>query len=165
VSSHSRRVINAQHPQQHDRRACPSRAAKAMSAASTRSISHIPSRADGRHACAFQAGVKEIAEQHGKAVSFMAVCALRGRQLLSYSHEPLERRAKPILGRPAKSPKSALTRPARDSSAIPGRSHSSTRPSLVFFPANHQQLQAVPAGSWAPTRMAWAVDNRTVGFE
>ena len=30
--------------------------------------------------------------------------------------------------------------------------------------ADGELLQALPAGSWAPTRIAWSYDNRTAGF-
>lgn len=105
----------------------------------------------------FKQGVKEIAEQHGKAVSFMAKYAPNEAGNSCHIHMSVWR------GR---------------QSLFPARGHGGSKyfrqflggllkysPELcLFFAPTINSYKRYQPGSWAPTRMAWAVDNRTVGY-
>ncbi|MEN9572312.1 MAG: hypothetical protein RL514_167 [Verrucomicrobiota bacterium] len=113
----------------------------------------------------FKQGVREIAEQHGKAVTFMAKCAPSeagsschihmslwkgGENLFAASQSPIANRQSPIG--------SKLFR-----QFLGGLLKYSPELCLFFGPTINSYKRYQP-GSWAPTRMAWAVDNRTTGF-
>jgi glutamine synthetase len=125
----------------------------------------------------FKQGVKEMAEQHGKAVSFMAKYApseagnschihlslwREGRNLFwSETERPAARR------QPNRGPTSAAPAPAGGSQLfrqfLGGLMKYSPELCFFFAPTINSYKRYQP-GSWAPTRMAWATDNRTVGF-
>lgn len=116
----------------------------------------------------FKQGTKEIAEQHGKSISFMAKyapgeagnsCHLHvslwkaGRNLFAASQIPRSRKR---AG--ASIPGSGFFR-----AFLGGLMKYSPELCLFFAPTINSYKRYQP-GSWAPTRMAWALDNRTVGF-
>lgn len=138
----------------------------------------------------FKQGVKEIAEQHGKAVSFMAKyapteagnsCHLhlslwKGDQNL-FAVERAEARKAEASGRPSRSSRrtapSASTPSASPSDPSPGSDLfrrflgglMKYSPELcLFYAPTINSYKRFQPGSWAPTRMAWATDNRTTGF-
>ncbi len=106
----------------------------------------------------FKQGVKEIADQQGKAVSFMAKYAPSEAGNSCHIHMSVWRRGQSLF-------------PA-------ARGHGGTKyfrqflggllkysPELcLFFAPTINSYKRYQPGSWAPTRMAWAVDNRTVGY-
>lgn len=106
----------------------------------------------------FKQGVKEIAEQQGKAVSFMAKYAPSEAGNSCHIHMSVWR--------------------GRQSLFPAARGHGGTKyfrqflggllkysPELcLFFAPTINSYKRYQPGSWAPTRMAWAVDNRTVGY-
>ena len=113
----------------------------------------------------FKQGVREIAEQHGKAVTFMAKyapgeagssCHIHmslwkgGKNLFAGSKSAIGNRQSPIG--------SKLFR-----QFLGGLLKYSPELCLFFGPTINSYKRYQP-GSWAPTRMAWAVDNRTTGF-
>jgi glutamine synthetase len=117
----------------------------------------------------FKQGVKEIAEQHGKAVSFMAKYAPSEAGNSCHIHMSLWKGGRNLF-----SDQSAKRKNAK-------RKHEMTRGSILFrqflaglmkyspevclfFAPTINSYKRFQPGSWAPTRMAWAVDNRTVGF-
>jgi len=126
----------------------------------------------------FKQGVKEIAEQHGKAVSFMAKYAPTEAGSSCHIHMSLWKAGRNLF--------SAESRrvPGKGSRSEPSDSHlgeQSARGSslfrkflgglikyspelCLFFGPTINSYKRFQPGSWAPTRMAWAVDNRTVGF-
>ncbi len=115
----------------------------------------------------FKQAVKEIAVQHGKAVTFMAKyapseagnsCHIHmslwkgGRNL--FWDEPSGRRAKGAgPGQPSKCFQSFLGGLMKYSPEL-----------CLFFGPTINSYKRYQPGSWAPTRMAWATDNRTTGF-
>lgn len=137
----------------------------------------------------FKQGVKELAEQHGKAVSFMAKYApseagsschihlslWRGERNLFWDGAPppsapreADRAAKAVRSRRGKAPASPSQPPASGGSALfraflGGLMRYSPELCLFFAPTINSYKRYQP-GSWAPTRMAWATDNRTTGF-
>lgn len=110
----------------------------------------------------FKQGVKEIAAQHGKAVSFMAKYAPSEAGNSCHLHLSLWKAGKNLF--------------ASESSKKSGPSHSKLfrqflggllkySPELcLFYAPTINSYKRYQPGSWAPTRMAWATDNRTTGF-
>ena len=117
----------------------------------------------------FKQGVKEMAAQHGKAVTFMAKyspteagnsCHLHlslwkgGRNL--FAAEPVRAGKGKVTGEGV--PHSPLFR-----KFLGGLLKYSPELCLFYAPTVNS-YKRYQSGSWAPTRMAWATDNRTTGF-
>jgi len=134
----------------------------------------------------FKQGVKEIVEQHGKSVSFMAKycpteagnsCHIHmslwknGRNL--FWEEPAAKTSRAGRGRSAakvETPDATSPAPGASTHASPlfrkfmgGLMKYSPELCLFYAPTINSYKRYQP-GSWAPTRMAWATDNRTTGF-
>lgn len=135
----------------------------------------------------FKQGIKEIAGHHGKSVSFMAKYApgeagnsghihlslwKSGRNLFwkGENQRPgSNRTATAALGQPSHSP----LPPPGGAPAAPGSRlfrqflggllDYTPELSLFYAPTINSYKRFQP-GSWAPTRMAWAGDNRTTGY-
>ncbi len=110
-----------------------------------------------RHAL-FKQGVKEIAEQHGKAISFMAKLAPGEAGNSCHLHVSLWRGGKPLFWDGKTRGGSRLFR-----QFLGGLMKYSPELCLFSAPTINSYKRFQP-GSWAPTRMAWATDNRTTGF-
>jgi len=123
----------------------------------------------------FKQGTKEMAEQHGKAVSFMAKYAPSEAGNSCHIHISLWKGGQNLFCAPrangSPAAKRAGARPERG--APPGSALfrqflgglMKYSPELcLFFAPTINSYKRYQAGSWAPTRMAWALDNRTVGF-
>ena len=106
----------------------------------------------------FKQGVKEIAEQHGKAVSFMAKYAPSEAGNSCHIHMSIWRGRQSLFPGAKGSVGSKFFR-----QFLGGLIKYSPELCLFFAPAINS-YKRYQAGSWAPTRMAWAVDNRTVGY-
>jgi glutamine synthetase len=120
----------------------------------------------------FKQGVKEIAEQQGKSVSFMAKYAPSEAGNSCHIHISLWKNGQNTFWEPsAKARKSGSDKsrdPLRSASKLfrqflGGLLKYSPELCLFFAPTINSYKRYQP-GSWAPTRMAWALDNRTVGF-
>jgi glutamine synthetase len=128
----------------------------------------------------FKQGIKEIADQQGKAVSFMAKYAPTEAGNSCHIHMSLWKGERNVFWDPPKSAKASRSRakssaqqvkhsnPADGGSVLfrqflGGLMKYSPELCLFFAPTINSYKRYQP-GSWAPTRMAWAVDNRTVGF-
>jgi glutamine synthetase len=119
----------------------------------------------------FKQGVREIAEQHGKSISFMAKYAPSEAGNSCHIHMSLWKNGQNIFAGANRRERSAshgkTTSPSRGSKAfrqfLGGLLKYSPELCLFFAPTINSYKRYQP-GSWAPTRMAWAVDNRTVGF-
>lgn len=110
-----------------------------------------------RHAL-FKQGVKEIADQHGKAISFMAKLAPGEAGNSCHLHLSLWKGGRPQFWEPKSHGGSRLFR-----HFLGGLMKYSPELCLCFAPTINSYKRYQP-GSWAPTRMAWATDNRTTGF-
>ncbi len=119
----------------------------------------------------FKQGVKEIAEQHGKAISFMAKLAPGEAGNSCHIHISIWKNGKNLF--PEAKPVHANRNTQHGSAADAGSPFFRQflggllkySPELcLFFGPTINSYKRYQAGSWAPTRMAWAVDNRTVGF-
>jgi glutamine synthetase len=106
----------------------------------------------------FKQGVKEIAEQFGKSVSFMAKYAAAEAGSSCHLHMSLWKGGKSLFWDAKKKAGSTLFR-----QFLGGLLKYSPEFSLFFAPTINSYKRYQP-GSWAPTRMAWSTDNRTTGF-
>lgn len=122
----------------------------------------------------FKQGVREIAEQHGKAVTFMAKHTPGDAGSSCHIHMSLWKGGKNLFWdeRGTRSAergmKSHATRNTQHGSQLfrqflGGLMKYSPELCLFFGPTINSYKRYQP-GSWAPTRMAWAMDNRTTGF-
>jgi glutamine synthetase len=119
----------------------------------------------------FKQGVKEIADQHGKCISFMAKYAPSEAGNSCHIHMSLWKNGRNAF---AEAGKSHFGSSKKDKAS--GQAGSKLfrqflggllkySPELcLFFAPTINSYKRYQAGSWAPTRMAWAVDNRTVGY-
>jgi glutamine synthetase len=113
----------------------------------------------------FKQGVKEIAEQNGKSISFMAKYAPSEAGNSCHIHMSLWKSGKNLF---AEGSARHATRNTQHASKLfrqflGGLLKYSPDLCLFFAPTINSYKRYQP-GSWAPTRMAWATDNRTVGF-
>ena len=106
----------------------------------------------------FKQGVKEITEQHGKAVTFMAKYAPSEAGNSCHLHISLWRDGKPLFWDAEKGQGSKLFR------QFLGGLLKYCPELCLFFGPTINSYKRYQAGSWAPTRMAWSMDNRTCGF-
>jgi glutamine synthetase len=106
----------------------------------------------------FKQSVKEIAEQHGKSVTFMAKYAPREAGNSCHIHMSLWKGGKNALWDAKAHAGSKLFR-----QFLGGLMKYSPELCLLYGPTINSYKRYQP-GSWAPTRMAWATDNRTTGF-
>ncbi len=115
----------------------------------------------------FKQGVKEIADQHGKAVSFMAKYAPSEAGNSCHIHMSLWRGNRNLFWGPPGTRARTAERSGPGSvlfrQFLGGLMKYSPELCLFFAPTINS-YKRYQAGSWAPTRMAWALDNRTVGF-
>jgi glutamine synthetase len=117
----------------------------------------------------FKQGVKEIAEQHGKAVTFMAKYAPGEAGNSCHIHISLWKGGKNLFWEEAKGRKSKI---ANRKSQIGSRLFRQFLGGLMkyspefclFYGPTINSYKRFQPGSWAPTRMAWSTDNRTCGF-
>ena len=120
----------------------------------------------------FKQGVRELAEQHSKAVTFMAKYAPGEAGSSCHIHMSLWKGGKNLFAgeesrRQKAKGKSAAPEAATGSKLfrqfLGGLMKYSPEMCLFFGPTINSYKRYQP-DSWAPTRMAWAVDNRTTGF-
>jgi glutamine synthetase len=109
----------------------------------------------------FKQGVKEIAAQHGKCVTFMAKPMASEVGSSCHIHISLWRGSR-------KGAKSSLFWDGRGPSKLfrqflGGLLKYSPELCYFFAPTINAYKRYKP-GSWAPTKMVWSCDNRTVGF-
>ncbi len=116
----------------------------------------------------FKQGVKELAAQHGKSVSFMAKYAPSEAGNSCHLHLSLWKGGRNLFAaEPVRKGKRGSTGDAPHSPLfrqfLGGLLKYSPELCLFYAPTINSYKRYQP-GSWAPTRMAWATDNRTTGF-
>jgi glutamine synthetase len=127
----------------------------------------------------FKQGVKEIAQQFGQSVTFMAKYAPAEAGNSCHIHLSLWKEGQNVFwneeapaakskGRARKPPATASHPPSTGPTPLfrqflGGMMKYSPELCLFFAPTINSYKRYQP-GSWAPTRMAWATDNRTTGF-
>jgi glutamine synthetase len=106
----------------------------------------------------FKQGVKEIADQQGKAISFMAKYAPGEAGNSCHIHMSLWKGSKSLFPGAGKEIGSPIFR-----QFLGGLLKHSRELSLCFAPTVNSYKRYC-SNSWAPTRLAWSMDNRTVGY-
>ena len=106
----------------------------------------------------FKHGVKEIAEQHGKSVTFMAKYAPSEAGNSCHVHLSLWKGGKNQFWDAKAHAGSKLFR------QFLGGMLKYSPEFCLFYAPTINSYKRYQAGSWAPTRMAWSTDNRTCGF-
>jgi len=106
----------------------------------------------------FKQGVRELASQHGKAVTFMAKYAPSEAGNSCHLHMSLWKDGRPAFWDESAQAGSPLFR-----AFLGGLLRHCPELCLLFAPTINS-YKRYQAGSWAPTRMAWSTDNRTCGF-
>ncbi len=106
----------------------------------------------------FKQGVKEIAEQHGKAVTFMAKYAPSEAGSSCHIHMSLWTGGHSLFWDAESKSGSKLFR-----QFLGGLMKYSPELGLFYAPTINS-YKRYQSGSWAPTKMAWSTDNRTCGF-
>jgi glutamine synthetase len=106
----------------------------------------------------FKHGVKEIAQQHGKAVTFMPKYSAQDAGNSCHIHVSIWQGGKNLFWDANRGVGSKFYR-----QFLGGLMKYS--PELCYFLApTINAYKRYQSASWAPTKMAWAHDNRTVGF-
>lgn len=106
----------------------------------------------------FKQGVKEIAAQHQRSVTFMAKPSMTEPGNSCHIHASLWQGGKNIFWDSRKDTGSRLFR------QFLGGLLKYSRELCLFFAPTINAYKRYQAASWAPTKLAWAHDNRTVGF-
>ena len=104
----------------------------------------------------FKQGVKEMVEQQGKAVSFMAKYSATEAGNSCHIHMSLWKGGRNLFWQAPAGSKLFKQ-------FLGGLLKYSPEVSLFFGPTINSYKRYQP-GSWAPTRMAWSTDNRTCGY-
>jgi glutamine synthetase len=106
----------------------------------------------------FKQGVKEIAAQHGKCVTFMPKPWAAEVGSSCHLHASVWREGRNLFWDDKKRAGSAVFR-----QFLGGLMKYAPELCLLFAPTINS-YKRYQSASWAPTRMAWSIDNRTVGF-
>jgi len=106
----------------------------------------------------FKQGVKEIAAQHGKAVTFMPKPRADEVGSSCHIHLSVWRGAQNLFWNARTRGGSVVFR------RFLGGLMKYSPELCLFFAPTVNSYKRYQAGSWAPTKMAWSNDNRTVGF-
>ncbi|MCC6232089.1 MAG: glutamine synthetase [Verrucomicrobiales bacterium] len=113
----------------------------------------------------FKQAVKEIAVQHGRSVTFMAKYAPTEAGNSCHIHMSLWKGGKSVFAGTGAGKGSSEAGPGtREFRAFLGGLMKYSPELCLFFGPTINSYKRYQPGSWAPTRMAWATDNRTTGF-
>ncbi len=118
--------------------------------------SHPIPMADGH--CVFKQGAKEIADAHGKALSFMPKIFPKEPGNSCHIHISIWRDGENLFADQNAAHGSKYFR------QFLGGLMKYSREMCCLFAPSINAYKRYQAGSWAPTKMAWAFDNRTTGF-
>jgi glutamine synthetase len=106
----------------------------------------------------FKQGAKEIAQQNGKSITFMAKIDAAEVGSSCHIHQSIWQKGKSLFWDSKKRAGSKFFR-----QFLGGLMKYSPELSYFYAPTINA-YKRYQAASWAPTKMAWAYDNRTVGF-
>ena len=112
--------------------------------------------ADGH--CVFKQGAKEIAEQNGKSISFMPKIFATEAGNSCHIHVSI------FDDKGSRFWNTAAREPSLYFRHFLGGLMKYSRELCLFFAPTINAYKRYQSGSWAPTKMAWAHDNRTTGF-
>ncbi len=112
----------------------------------------------------FKSGVKEIAEQHGRAVTFMAKWSMEAAGSSCHLHASLWDATgdRPLMA-PADGASSTSGFSELGEQFVAGQLYAARQLAWCFASYLNSYRRYVP-DSWAPTAVAWGEDNRTCGF-
>jgi glutamine synthetase len=117
--------------------------------------------ADGH--CVFKQGAKEIAEFHGKSISFMPKIFSTEAGNSCHIHVSIfDEKGSRFWDKSAGA--GAGGGPSEYFRHFLGGLMKYSRELCLFFAPTINAYKRYQSGSWAPTKMAWAHDNRTTGF-
>ena len=106
----------------------------------------------------FKQGVREIAAQHGKSITFMAKPSMAEPGNSCHIHVSLWAGGRNLFWNARRETGSKLFR------QFLGGLMKYSRELCYFFAPSINAYKRYQSASWAPTKLAWAYDNRTVGF-
>ncbi|HEY2953500.1 MAG TPA: glutamine synthetase family protein [Verrucomicrobiae bacterium] len=106
----------------------------------------------------FKQGVKEIAAQHARAVTFMAKPSVTEPGNSCHIHTSLTAGGRNLFWDEKRQAGTKLFR------QFLGGLLKYSRELCYFFAPTINAYKRYQSASWAPTKMAWSMDNRTVGF-
>jgi glutamine synthetase len=106
----------------------------------------------------FKQGVKEIAAQQNRSVTFMSKPSMTEPGSSCHIHCSLWKAGRNLFWDPKTAAGSKLFR------QFLGGLIKYSRELAYFFAPTINAYKRYQPGSWAPTKLAWAFDNRTVGF-
>lgn len=106
----------------------------------------------------FKQGAKEIAEQNGKCISFMPKILSTDAGNSCHIHISIARDGKNLFW------DDGPNKPSDYFRKFLGGLMRYSRDFAYFFAPTVNAYKRFQPGSWAPTKMAWAMDNRTTGF-
>jgi glutamine synthetase len=106
----------------------------------------------------FKQGVKEIAAQHGKSITFMAKPSMTEPGNSCHIHVSIWAGGRNLFWNARRETGSKLFR------QFLGGLMKYSRELCYFFAPTVNAYKRYQSASWAPTKLAWAYDNRTVGF-
>lgn len=112
----------------------------------------------------FKQGMKEIAGQHGKCVTFMAKPWAAEVGSSCHIHVSLWSGGRNLFWKPASSGAPKTGTGSKLFRQFLGGLMKYSPELCYFFAPTVNAYKRYQAASWAPTKMAWARDNRTVGF-
>jgi glutamine synthetase len=113
-----------------------------------------------RH-CVFKQCLREVADQQGRSVTFMAKYATDQAGSSSHLHVSLQKDGRNAFqGREALGPIHC----SPEFGWFLGGWLAHVPECMVFYAPTVNAYKRYQAGSWAPTRIAWSHDNRTAGF-
>ncbi|MDA1272672.1 MAG: glutamine synthetase family protein [Verrucomicrobia bacterium] len=106
----------------------------------------------------FKQGIKEIAAQQGRAITFMPKISESEVGSSCHIHVSLAKNGQNLFWDARKAAGSKLFR------QFLGGLMKYSPELCYFFAPSINAYKRYQSGSWAPTKMAWSYDNRTVGF-
>jgi glutamine synthetase len=106
----------------------------------------------------FKQGTKEIAAQHGRSVTFMAKPSMTEPGSSCHLHASLWQGGRNLFWDARRRQGSRIFR------QFLGGLLKYSRELCLFLAPTVNAYKRYQAASWAPTRLAWALDNRTAGF-
>ena len=106
----------------------------------------------------FKQAIKDIAHQHGKSASFIPKFAEEEAGNSCHIHISLQKGGKNVFW------DSKKNKPSITFQHFLGGLLKYSPELCLFYAPTINAYKRYQSGSWAPTRMAWSMDNRTVGF-
>lgn len=128
-------------------------------------LCHAPALEMADRHVIYKLAAKEIAAERGCAVSFMAKWDAGHAGNSLHVHMSLtDPEGRPLFSGPGESLPGTAARPSELFRSALGGMLVRARELAMLFAPNVNSYKRYAAGTFAPTRIAWSYDNRTVGF-